>query len=793
MDYMTRARKLLGEMTLEEKVKLTVGADFWTTNGVERLGLEHQMLTDGPHGLRKQEGSADHLGLNQSVPATCFPSASASACSFDRELLYRMGESLGEKCQREDVGVILGPGVNMKRSPLCGRNFEYFSEDPYVAGEMAAALINGVQSKGVGTSLKHFAVNSQETRRMTISEVVDERALREIYLPAFETAVKKAQPWTVMCSYNRVNGVYSDVNEWLLTDVLRKEWGFEGLVVSDWGAVSDKVRDITSGMNLEMPGTGDGYEKELLRAISRGEITEDQLDDNVVKVVEMILKIQDGKKASLRTEEQDHEDACLVAEASAVLLKNEGNILPLSKERKIAFIGRMAKEPRYQGAGSSKINPSFLDNAYDEAVKAGLSVAYADGYTRDGQKVDEALIAQAKDVAASAEVVCIFAGLPDAYESEGFDRTSMKMPESHLRLIEAVTQVNANTVVVLQLGSPVELPFKDQVKGILLSYLAGQAGGKATVRLLTGEVNPSGRLAETWPKKLEDNPSYSYFPGAAASVEHRESIYIGYRYYDKAGVEVEYPFGYGLSYTDFAYENLTVQPEGTNACKVQVTVKNTGNRAGRHTVLLFTGKKEEGIVFRPVKELRGFDKISLEPGESKTVEFALESRAFSYYNVAAGSWCTEGGSYVIQAGNLTQEIDIEGDGKEALLQAQMDQLSAYRKPASPFKADDKAFEALLGTPIPAATRDPKAPYDLNCTLGDIRDTFIGKTIIKASAGTMEKLKEDPSIAEMVDAMMFEMPLRGLRMAGSMGMNQVKGIVDMANGKMLSGIVKMIRK
>ncbi len=793
MDLKKKAKELVAQMTLEEKAKLTSGASFWSSEGVERLGLKRQTMTDGPHGLRKQTATADNLGLNDSIPSTCFPTASATACSFDRKLMYRMGESLGEKCLREDVAVILGPGVNMKRSPLCGRNFEYFSEDPFVAGEMAAAMINGIQSKGVGTSLKHFAVNSQESHRMTMNEVVDERALREIYLPAFETAVKRSRPWTVMCSYNRINGEYADVNRKLLTDILRNEWGYDGVVVSDWGAVSNKVRDIKSGMNLEMPGIPDGADKRIIEGVKKGEITEEEVDSIVVKTVEMILKAQEEKIRSRRTERDDDADALLVAESSAVLLKNEEEILPLKKDRKIAFIGRMAKKRRYQGAGSSRINPSYLDNVFDEAVSAGLKVRYADGYTEDGREVDQTLIDEAVKLAKDSDVVCLFAGLSDAYESEGYDRTTMAMPESHLKLIEAVAKANPDTVVILQLGSPVELPFKDKVKGLLLSYLSGQAGGRATVKILTGEVNPSGRLAETWPKRLSDTPAFESYPGKGLNAFHRESIYIGYRYYDKAGAEVEYPFGYGLSYTSFEYSDPEADALGNNRFKVRFKVKNTGKLAGSHAVLLFTGRKEEGVVFRPVKELKGFEKVTLEPGESTTVEFELDERAFSYFNTETKDWAIEGGTYVISAGDLKAEVELSGDGKEKLLEEKMKKLPTYRHPSCPFKVSDGEFEILYGEKLPSDRREPGTPFDINNTLYDIKDTFIGKIIIKAAGGMLKQYASDPAMRAMVEAMMFEMPLRSLRMSGTLTYNRILGIVDMANKKPLKGIWKLIRK
>ncbi len=792
MDHRKKAKELVSQMTLEEKAKLTSGASFWSSEGVERLGLNRQTMTDGPHGLRKQNATADNLGLNDSVPSTCFPTASATACSFDRELMYKMGESLGEKCLREDVSVILGPGVNMKRSPLCGRNFEYFSEDPVLAGEMAAALINGIQSKGVGTSLKHFAVNSQETRRMTMNEVVDERALREIYLTAFEIAVKKAQPWTVMCSYNKINGEYADVSRKLLTDILRKEWGYKGIVVSDWGAVSDKVADMTSGMNLEMPGVGDGADKRIVSAVKEGRVKEEDLDAIVTKTVEMILKAQEKKIVSKRTEKDDDDDALLLAEASAVLLKNEDGILPIDTKKKVAIIGHMAKKRRYQGAGSSRINPSYLDDVYDEAVKAGLNVTYADGYTENGMEVKQELIDEAVKTAKEADVVCLFAGLPDAYESEGYDRKSMDMPDSHLKLIEAVAAANPDTVVILQLGSPVELPFKDKVKAILLSYLSGQAGGRATVKLLTGEVNPSGRLAETWPKKLEDTPAHDSYPGKKFNSYHDESLYIGYRYYDKAGAETEYPFGYGLSYTSFEYSDLHVDKLGKNRFNVSVSVKNTGKVPGSHSLLFFVGKKEEGVVFRPVRELKAFEKVTLKPGETAIVETEMDERAFSYYNTKAKEWSIETGAYIISTGELSAEAKIEGDNREKLLEDTMKKLPSYKNPSFPFKVGMEEFEILYGSKLPEDESEKTGDYDINNTLEDIKHTFIGKTIIKVAGGVLKQYDNDPAMKAMVEAMMYEMPLRSLRMTGSLGYERILGVVDMANKKYFRGLWRFIK-
>ena len=795
-----QAKDIVARMTLEEKASLCSGKNFWELKEIERLGLKSHMLTDGPHGLRKQEGKADHVGINKSVPAACFPTAAATACSFDPELLYEMGEALGEKCIRENVSVILGPGINIKRNPLCGRNFEYFSEDPYLAGELASALVDGIQSKGVGTSLKHFAANNQETARMVCDSVVDERALREIYLSAFERVVRKSRPWTVMCSYNKLNGTYASENKWLLSDVLRDEWGFDGVVVSDWGATAGIVNGIRAGLNLEMPYSGPVNAKRICKAVEKGELAADELDRCVTSIVELYLKAQQDKKPSARTEEDDHRLARKVAVQSMVLLKNNG-ILPLNKEDNVAFIGQMAKKPRYQGTGSSRINPSFLDNAYDEAVKAGYRVAYADGYLLDGKDENEDKLKEAVEVAGSSDKVVVFAGLPDEYESEGFDRTSLKMPEEQLKLINAVAKVNKNVIVVLHCGGPVELPWKDDVAAILLAYLSGQAGGSATVDLLWGKENPSGKLAETWPVSLESCPSYKYFPGNLKSVEYRESIYVGYRYYDAVGAEVNYPFGYGLSYTAFDYSNLVIEKMGENEFTVRVDVENTGDCFGREVVQLYVAKPDSAI-FRAPRELKGFAKAALDPGEKKTVTFRLNKDSFRYYNVKTGSFCIEGGTYLICIGRnsrdmvLEAEVDVIGDGKEELLEDDMEYLTDYAKPKIPFTVSDEQFARLLGRRPPSFDPDAERIYDASSTLEDIRDTFIGRMILKNVSKRPGFTEDDTDAAtkKMFDAMIMSMPLRALMtMGGTMDLDQVDGIVDMANGHYLRGIRKFLKK
>jgi beta-glucosidase len=802
--------KIVGQLTLEEKASLCSGKDFWTLKAVERLGLHSIMVTDGPHGLRKQAGSSDHLGINKSVAAACFPAACATACSFDRELLREIGAAMGEECLQEQVAVILGPGANIKRSPLCGRNFEYFSEDPYLSGEMAAALINGVQSKGVGTSLKHYAANNQETRRMTSNSVVDERAFREIYLAGFERAVKKSQPWTVMCSYNLINGVYASDNEELLSGILRDEWGFKGLVMTDWGAVDDRVQGIRAGLDLEMPGSGGINDAKIVEAVKSGALDEKLLDRAVLRVVELILKSRERAKPGYAySAAAHHQLARRAAAESAVLLKNEGNIRPLfggtaaapasAGGKSLAVIGAFAEKPRYQGAGSSKINPFKLENPLEELRKAGLSVEYAPGYSLDsaGGKPDAKLIAEAAALAGKKDIAVVFAGLPDEYESEGFDRSSLDMPQSHNELIEAVAGANPNTVVVLLLGAPVILPWEARVKGVLLLYLGGQAAGGAVADLLTGLRDPAGRLAETWPLSLEDTPSRRYFPGGSKSVEYRESVFVGYRYYNTADKPVAYPFGYGLSYTGFEYSDLKLSRGEFKAgeeLELHVTVKNTGDRSGAEIVQVYVAP-ESSKIFRPRAELRGFEKIRLEGGESKTVTISLDDRSFAYYHPLDRVWALEGGSYSILVGTnsrdirLRQSVTVAGDGREASLAALKDRAPEYFALAASGKGglviSDASFEAVYGRPLPPSDRLPGDPFTLNSTIGDIKDTPVGQALLRQIAEGVEKTfgAGNEDMRPMIDRMIMEMPLRTLNMMtpGGMPPGALEGMLKALNG------------
>lgn len=656
-------------MTLKEKASLCSGKDFWHLKSIERLGLPEIMVCDGPHGLRKQNAENKKVGIGNSYPATCFPTAVTTACSWDRDLIYKMGQALAEECLQHGVSVLLGPGVNMKRSPLCGRNFEYFSEDPELAGEMGAAFIAGVQSKGIGTSLKHFAGNSQEMKRMTSNSIIDERALREIYLRAFEKAVKKSQPWTVMNAYNLLNGTYCSENDWLQNKVLRDEWGFKGAVVSDWGAVNDRVAGLNAGNDLEMPSSGGVNDAKIVEAVKCGVIDETTLDERVDKLIDIILKGAANKKPGYKFDVKAHNLLSRqIAEQSMVLLKNDGNILPLKRVEGeyVAVIGAFADNPRYQGAGSSIINPTMIDSGRRAFNNSPISVKFADGYDRSGKRKNEdAYITEACNLAKNASKAVVFIGLTDDYESEGFDRSTMKLPDGHNRLVEAVSRVNDNVIVVLEGGSPVEMPWADDVKAILNAYLGGQSVAPAIVDVLTGKANPCGKLAETYPVCLKDTPTSFRYPDSKEDVQYRESIFIGYRYYDKVERNVRFPFGFGLSYTSFEYSDIKLKKKNLTkgeGAKVTFTIKNTGDVAGSEIAQVYVAKPESKI-FRAPKELKGFVKVHLDPGEEKKVSVELDDRTFAFWNTATEDWCVESGEYKILVGASSRDIRLEAAAK----------------------------------------------------------------------------------------------------------------------------------
>lgn len=618
-------QEIISHMKLGEKAELMSGKDTWRTKGFSEYGIPELFLSDGPHGLRKQAGASDHLGLNASIPATCFPTAATVANSWDEDLGEKIGEYLGEEAQALGVHIILGPGLNVKRNPLCGRNFEYFSEDPYLSGKMAAAYIRGIQKKGVGACPKHFAVNSQELRRMSNNSVVDERTLREIYLTGFEIAVKEGKPKAIMTSYNRINGVYANENPYLLQDILKKDWGFDGIVMSDWGGSNDHVEGVQSGSHLEMPSTGKMGACQIERAVKKKHLDENILDERVGEFLKTVFQISgEWKKTEMFDVEEHHQFARKAASESVVLLKNEDKLLPLRHGEKVAVIGEFADIPRYQGAGSSLVNTTMLDTILNSIEKSGLDLAaYAPGYTRKGNENGN-LIKNAVKMAQNAGVVLVFAGLDENSESEGLDREHMRIPQKHTELIHAVSEVNENVIVALSAGAVVEMPWEDKVKAIVHGYLGGQAGASAMLDVLTGVVNPGGRLSESYPFFYEDVPSRRYYPGKEKTSEYREGLYVGYRYYDTVEKGVRYPFGYGLSYTTFAYADLEIKETG-----VSLVITNTGNQDGSDVVQMYIGLPG-GEVFRPKKELKGFRKVFLKAGERRKIEIPFDDKAFRF-------------------------------------------------------------------------------------------------------------------------------------------------------------------
>ena len=754
-------------MTLEEKASLCSGRDFWSTKGIERLGLKPLTLTDGPHGLRKQSSEGDHADLGASVKATCFPSGAGLGASWDRALAREVGAAIGEEARAEGVSVLLGPAVNIKRSPLCGRNFEYLSEDPFLAGQLAASFIQGVQSKGVGTSVKHFAANNQERLRLTIDARVDERSLREIYLPAFETAVKEAGPWTLMCAYNRLNGEYCSQNRSLLTGILREEWGFDGLLMTDWGACDERAAGLAAGQDLEMPsslGIGDAA---IVAAVREGSLNEELLD----RAVERLLLLHERVAPALLARAGAAYDAAAhhglarrAAAGSAVLLKNEGAILPLKSEGRIAFIGAFAKQPRYQGGGSSHISPSRMDCGLEAAAallagKAALS--YAPGYELKGISPNAGLIDEACTIAAAADVAVVFAGLPDSMESEGFDRPHMRMPESHTALIEAVARVQMRTIVVLHNGSPVEMPWLGRARAVLEAYLGGQAGGSAVVELLFGAANPSGKLAESFPQRLEDNPSYLNFPGGAKTVEYREGVFVGYRHYDSAKVQPLFPFGHGLSYSSFEYSDLSLgrgELFDDESLEVSIKVRNTSGRAGAEIVQVYV-RDPVASVPRPEKELKGFQKLFLEPGEEGTATFTLDSRAFSFWDEASGAWRAEGGEFEILVGSSSRD-----------LRARARFLLRRRSPSG-------------------------GPWDRNTPLGELFDhPVVGAYARRLKTGFLAAFGGTQAEgSEMFEAMSAEMPLRSLvAMNTGMKAKDLATLLDVLGGRIDAATVDFLR-
>lgn len=798
--------EIVGKMSLEQKAAFVSGNDYWHLEESEELGLPRICITDGPHGLRKAKGkdyvpeegeakSSSGIGLGNSVPTTCFPPAATSSCSWDEDLLFEEGVAMGEECLKEKVSVILGPGTNIKRAPTCGRNFEYFSEDPLLAGKCSAAVINGVQSKGVGTSLKHFACNSQEAFRMVLNEVIDERTMREIYFPAFEIAVKEAQPWTVMNSYNRINGVYASQNPWMQQQVLRKEWGFEGLIVTDWGASVDRVDGVKAGTDLEMPTSGKLNAKKIIAAVQDGTLDESILDERVDAVVDLILKSKPALAQKHTYDKKEHHKiAQRIAEGSMVLLKNEDNILPLQAGQKIAVIGEMAKAPRFQGAGSSVINPTMLSNAYDELVGLGVDVTYAQGYYKSaGSKKEQKtrmseaeLTAEAVKAAKNADVAVVFVGLTEDYEGEGYDRETINMPPNHNKLVSDVAAANPNTVVVLAGGSVVLMPWLGEVKALLNSGLGGQAGGAAVANLLTGKVNPSGKTSETYPTSFEVNPTFGNYPGGPVTSEHKESVYIGYRYYDSADIDVVFPFGYGLSYTTFEYSDIKLSVSSikdTDSVDVSFKIKNTGSVGGAEIAQVYVCDKESTI-FRPKKELKAFTKVFLNAGEEKEVTLTLSKRAFAFYNVNISDWCVESGEFDILVGASSRDIKLNATVN---VEAPACEIPDYRETAPAYYNNVAGitrndFAAVYGE-LPNPEIDKNKRIDKYCCLNDARHTRWGGRLCKFITKVMSGLgSAENGDGAMLAAMATQIPIRNfVQMSmGAFSEGQAKGLLMMLN-------------
>lgn len=779
-------KSIIGQMTNKEKASLGSGADFWHTQPIRRLSIPSIMMADGPHGLRKQKLQGDHIGINQSYPATCFPTAATLANSWDKELIKQMGEALAKECHSQHVSVLLGPGINIKRSPLCGRNFEYFSEDPYLVGELACSLVSSIESFGIGTSLKHFAVNNQEYNRMISDSVVDKRALREIYLSAFEKVVKQAKPATIMAAYNKINGTYCCENEVLLNDILRNEWGFSGVVVSDWGATNDRIRSYNAGMDLEMPGKAKDNDRIAVNALNRNEIQPVTIDQSVSRLLNLIGN--HPTNGETYDEEVHHQLARKLAAQSFVLLKNE-NLLPLLDKEGILIIGEMARTPRYQGSGSSLISPTKLPSLTDVFDNRQIPYSYAQGVNSTKQPSDE-LIEEAVSFAKNAKVVLIMAGLPEIYESEGFDRDCLDMPFSHNQLISRISAVNRNTIVIVSAGSPITMPWLNSVPAVLHTYLSGQAGSEAIADVIFGLVNPSGKLAETYPKDIKDTPCYSTFAQPGRNALYRESIFVGYRYYDTYDVDVLFPFGYGLSYTTFSYYDLKIAGEFPHLT-VTFAIKNTGSITGSEIVQLYIHHMNP-IIFKAKRELKGFDKVHLRPNESKIVTLSLCPRSFSYYNTDTQDWIIENGDYEIQIGAslkdilLKQTVTNNENTTDIPVNCKPEFVSDYYNRQHPISISDGNFTQLTGITIPFAFKRKEEPFTINSTITELSEVWIGRLLAKIAMKKSEKMMpsavNDEKILKMIHRGVMESPLRSLvaMSQGAITLIMVKIILSIAN-------------
>lgn len=768
-------KDVIEKMFLEEKASLCVGNDYWHSLELEKYGIPKITMSDGPHGLRVQKTKADNLGINESEISTCFPASASLGNTWNRELVYLLGKTLGKEARKEEVNIVLGPAINIKRSPLCGRNFEYFSEDPYLTGILGMEYVKGLQSENVGACVKHFAVNNQENRRRTIDVVIDERALREGYLKAFEMIIKNAKPWSIMSAYNKVNGEYCSENQHLLNDILRKEWNFDGIVISDWGAENDRVKGLKATHELEMPGGRGNGAEEIVESVKNGEISETELNEAVDRIIDIARKGNNqfaydeksgsylemnkaGKETSCEYDQKvHHEIAEKIAKETIVLLKNDNNILPI-KNKKIAVIGDMAKTPRYQGAGSSTINPYKIENAYDNLIQNGIDVEYAQGYERIESENDEKLRSEAVKVAKNNDVVLVFAGLTENYESEGVDRETLDMPENQNKLIDEICSVNENVIVVLSNGSPILMPWKDKVKGILAGYIGGEAGGKAVVDCILGNVNPSGKLAETYPNKLEDTSCFNNYPGNEITVEYKESVYVGYKYYDKVGKDVLFPFGFGLSYTEFEYSDLKVNIENEKV-DIRFKIKNVGDVAGKEVAQIYV-KKADSAVFRPDKELRDFAKVDLNPGEEKDVHIVLDRAGFEYYDIENDRWQVEAGEYEILVGKSSRNIVLNDK-----IVINSDDVCVKKEFCEKYytgdvqNITDEEFEKLIGRKLPDKVLKIEDITAEN-TLEQIKNTAIGKVIYDNQMEKMNRLLREQNVNKATKVMMdLQKPLK----------------------------------
>ena len=773
---------MVSKLTLEEKCSLLSGRDFWSTRACRSKGVPSVTLSDGPHGVRRQEGSGDHLGLNGSLPATCFPTAATMANSWDPALGEALGRLLGEEAACQDVSVLLGPGLNIKRSPLCGRNFEYFSEDPYLAGKMAAGYIRGIQQNGISACPKHFAANNTELRRMASNSVVDERTLREIYLTGFEIAVREGHPRSVMSAYNMVNGVYANENRRLLQEILRDEWGFDGFVVSDWGACNDFTEGVRAGSHLEMPGTGGDSPEQLIKAVQEGRITEAEVDARVDELLDVVLAVRkaaDQYRGKRFDVDAHHAFAQKCSEESIVLLKNDDSILPLQKGAQVAVIGEFAQKARYQGAGSSVVNCTKLDNAMDVIGEFDLEVVgFEPGYPRHGA-ADMEMRRRAVALAKRAKYVLLYLGLDEISESEGLDRSHMKLPDSQVQLLKAVSEVNPNVIIVMSAGSAIEMPWLDQCKALVHGYLCGQAGARAMLRVIVGEVNPSGRLSESYPERYEDCSTFNYFPAKQRNVEYREGLYVGYRYYNTAGVSVTFPFGFGLSYTTFDYSDIRVRDNA-----VTFTLANTGGVDGAEVAQLYVHAVKPGV-YRPNRELKGFAKVFLKAGESKTVTIPLDDKAFRYFNTVTGKYEIDGGSYEIQVGASVEDIRLTApiwvEGSVAPQSEDAEKLSDYFSGAIK-DVSDQAFEALLGSPIPDGRwsgdiQANDAFAQLYCARS-LKARLVWRILTGMLNKSIERGEPNLNIT-----FVYNMPIRAIgKMSGGMcSQAMCDGVLDIVNG------------